>query len=380
MRSVPVAFLLYFLPVLNAAEFPTVTPVKVAGGFVRPTAIAAPRDGSGRIFITEQEGTIRILRDGVRVEQPFLNLKGRMRLPDPGCCDERGLLSTAFPPDFKASGRFYVLYTVPPDNDIRISRFKVSDDPDVADPGSEQVILTIPHFYENHFGGQLNFSPKNGKLYVSTGDGAGGGDPLKHGQNRESLYGKVFRLDAERDDFTPEIVAMGLRNPWRFNFDRLTGDLYIGDVGENSWEEVDLVPADASGVINFGWSILEGKHCLLPECGGASLEGLTDPIAEFSHDGGCSVTSGFVYRGSRFPALEGAYLYGDFCTGKIWGVRWVDGEWANRELAPEGELNPSAFGEDEAGEIYFTDYLKGDIYQVTAPVDAEPQKARPTTR
>src|SRR5262249_54636119 len=217
---------------------------------------------------------------------------------------------------------------------ITISRFRVSDDPDTADPSSESVILTIDHHqFENHNGGQIAFGP-DGFLYAGTGDGGGAGDTLENAQKRSALLGKLLRIDVESgappysvpatNPFGNEVWAYGLRNPWRFSFDRATGDLYVGDVGQDSWEEVDFQPVTSKGGENYGWNIMEGNHCFQVDC---SRDGLTPPIAEHDHDAGCSVIGGYVYRGSRFPAMQGLYFYSDFCSGRIWALRYDGSTW-----------------------------------------------------
>lgn len=366
------------LPLFLGAQDLTIQPKLAVSGFKRPTSIAFPHDGTGRMFVTEQEGLIRIAREGAILPTPFLDLTDRSKMPDPGCCDERGLLSATFPADYADRPLIYVLYTAK-DNTITLSRFHASPgDPNVGDPASEEKLFELPHPYDNHFGSALAFSPKNGMLYLSTGDGAGGGDPYQSGQDMTQNFAKILRFDISHDNYKPEIVATGLRNPWRFSFDRETGDLYIGDVGDNDWEEVDFIPADNTAVVNFGWSVLEGNHCLRKDCEGKSTEGMTPPIFEFSHAIGCSVTSGYVYRGTNTPEMVGTYLLADFCNATMWALkRDADGAWTNRIIREQDELNPSAFGEDERGELYFTDYVIGDIYQVTfAPKPADPAATR----
>lgn len=342
--------------------------VKVAGGFSQPTCINHAGDGSGRLFVVEQAGRIRIVRNGVVAAAPFLDIASRL-----SCCGERGLLSVAFPPDYADTGRFYVYYTNP-SGDIVVARYLVGVSPDAADPASETVLLTIAHRdYPNHNGGQLAFGP-DGFLYFGTGDGGSGGDPLGNGQNTRALLGKLLRIDvsgpgpyavppsnpfASASGFRPEIWAYGLRNPWRFSFDRLTGDLYIGDVGQNLYEEVDFQPAGDKGGQNYGWNIMEGFHCYSALCNQSRL---TPPVAEYDHSAGdCSVTGGFVYRGARFPLLQGTYFYGDACSGRIRGLTRSGGAWQDSVKLQSG-LSITAFGQDEAGELYLADYARGDIY------------------
>jgi glucose/arabinose dehydrogenase len=358
--SVPILVLSVASAFGEPPTFPAVSFEPVVSRLHRPTAITHAGDGGGRIFITEQEGTVRIVRDGALLPVPFLDIADRITLIDPGCCDERGLLGIAFPKAPASLRHFYLLYTDAV-NDIVVSRFSITNDPDLADRDSETVIAKFSHFYENHFGGQLAFSPVDGQLYIGLGDGAGGGDPLESGQDRASPLAKIHRVDAENGSAQLEMVAMGLRNPWRFSFDRLTGDLYIGDVGDVDYEEIDFVPAGVLGS-NFGWSIMEGRHCLrAPDC---PTEGLTLPVFEYGHEKGCSVTGGYVYRGKRYPSLSGIYLFADFCQGRVWGLLREEESWTAAEVSEPAERFISAFGEDESGEIYAVDYMAGELFRV----------------
>ncbi|HLE83002.1 MAG TPA: PQQ-dependent sugar dehydrogenase, partial [Thermoanaerobaculia bacterium] len=295
----------------------------VASGFDRPVGIVPAGDGSGRLFVVEQSGAVRVLRAGALLPAPFLDLSGQV-----SCCGERGLLGLAFHPRFPADGRLFVDYTDAA-GDTRIVEYRVSAaDPDRADPGSARPLLAVAQPFPNHNGGALAFGP-DGFLYVGLGDGGSGGDPLNHAQNPASLLGKVLRLDVDRAEAglaygippgnalfpgtpgaRPEIWALGLRNPWRFAFDRETGDLFIGDVGQNRVEEIDLLPPGSAGA-NLGWRLKEGTGCFQPAAG-CELPGLVDPILEYSHAEGCSVTGGYRYRGAAVAALAGVYLYGDF--------------------------------------------------------------------
>ncbi len=330
--------------------------IKVAGGFAQPAHIANAGDGSGRLFVVEQRGRIRIARNGAVAPEPFLDISGRV-----SCCGERGLLSVAFPPGYATSGRFYVCYT----NllgDIVVARYFRGASADSANPASETILLTIPHRqFANHNGGQLAFAP-DGALLIGAGDGGGGGDPLGNAQNSTSLLGKLLRLDVERGETIPSIRALGLRNPWRFSFDRATGDLYIADVGQNNFEEVNVQPATDSAVRNYGWNIMEGLHCYLQP--GCSQAGLTLPVAEYDHGAGdCSVTGGFVYRGACYPNLRGVYFYGDYCSGRIRMLTRAGLGWQSA-VALQSGLLISSFGEDEAGELYVADQRSGDVYLI----------------
>jgi glucose/arabinose dehydrogenase len=343
----------------------------VAQGLIKPVGVTHAGDGSGRLFIIEQGGVVRVLEDGLVSSTPFLDIRDRVGSRG----NEQGLLGLAFHPQYSQNGYFYVNYT-DQQGDTMIARFQVTaDDPDLADPGSEKRLLFVDQPFANHNGGVLAFGP-DGYLYVGLGDGGSAGDPLGNGQSLTSLLGKILRLDVNFGDpyswppdnpFSltggglPEIWAYGLRNPWRFSFDRLTGDLYIGDVGQNQWEEIDFLPAGSPGGANFGWSFLEGSRPYQ----GALPAGLSlvPPVAEYGHDLGCSVTGGVVYRGSRLPDWQGVYLYGDFCTGIVWGLkRDGQGNWQQARLfAQQGSI--SSFGEDEAGEVYLVDH-NGSVYQL----------------
>jgi glucose/arabinose dehydrogenase len=333
--------------------------------------LANAGDGSGRLFIVEKQGTIRIFRDGALLSTPFLDITDRVG----SSASEQGLLGLAFHPDYTSNGFFFVNYTNR-QGDTVVSRFSVSpNNPDRAEPDSEVNVLTIGQPARNHNGGNLAFGP-DGYLYIGMGDGGGAGDTFGNGQNRQSLLGKMLRIDVDElpylippdnpfvaaSNTRPEIWAWGLRNPWRFSFDRLTGDLYIADVGQDAYEEVNYQPAESSGGENYGWPVMEGFHCY----GGGlcSEEGLTLPVAEYDHSAGCSITGGYVYRGQQYPALSGVYLFSDYCSGTLWGMaQTADGSWEVAALGQAG-INPSSFGEDEAGELYILDLSGGALYQI----------------
>jgi glucose/arabinose dehydrogenase len=347
--------------------------VAAGSGFAQPIQVTHAGDGSGRTFVVEQAGTIRP-RDNAAAP-PFLDIRDRVLSGG-----EQGLLSVAFPPGFAQTGRFYVNYTRSPDGATVISRFLVSTGSAVADSASETVLLTVPQPFANHNGGQLAFGP-DGYLYIGIGDGGGGGDPQNNGQNKGTLLGKILRIDVETgqapyavppgnpflSDTTArgEIWALGLRNPWRFSFDRATGDIYIGDVGQALFEEIDFQRFDSPGGENYGWNVMEGTHCY--NAASCDTTGLILPVAEYAHgQGDCSVTGGMVYRGTDSPALQGTYLYGDFCSGKIWGLKRTGAVWENSLLA-DTPHQISAFGEDEAGNLFVADYGTGTVYRVTVP-------------
>jgi glucose/arabinose dehydrogenase len=340
------------LPPPDATTFPNPKGYSwemVVSGLDRPVDLQYTSDGSGRLFIIEKVGRIRILQDGSLLDFPYLDITDRVG----GGGNEQGLLGLAFHPDYEVNGLFFVNYTGN-NGDTVISRFRVTGDPNVADPTGEVVLLRVSQPFRNHNGGVLAFGP-DGYLYAGLGDGGSGGDPQGNGQRLDTLLGKILRLDVNSAEpyaipadnpFGNEIWAYGLRNPWRMSFDGQTGDLYIGDVGQNEWEEIDYVSDGTPGGINFGWNILEGMH---PYAGGQQ-DGLTPPIAEYNHSQGCSVTGGYVYRGFM-PEWNGIYLYGDYCTGTVWGLIHSDGGWQNQVLF-SGVGRVTSFGQDETGEVY----------------------------
>jgi glucose/arabinose dehydrogenase len=349
-------------PPAYAASFPNAAGynwLPILSGLYRPVDIQPANDGSGRLFILEKNGLIRVYENGQLLEAPFLDITDRVN--EGG--NEMGLLGLAFHPDYETNGYFYVNYTGA-DGNTRISRFQANGNS--ADKNSETYLLLIEQPYQNHNGGALAFGP-DGNLYAGLGDGGSAGDPQKNGQNTRSLLGKILRLDVMGGDpyavpagnpFGSEVWAYGLRNPWRISFDKLTGDLWIGDVGQNQWEEVDYLPANWGAGANFGWSVMEGNHAYDSE----PQSGMLLPAAEYSHaEGGCSVTGGYVYRGSM-PEWNGIYLYGDYCSGKIWGLILVDGLWQPQLLFETG-TTITTFGQDELGEIYFASD-NGTIYRL----------------
>ncbi|MEZ5039216.1 MAG: PQQ-dependent sugar dehydrogenase [Saprospiraceae bacterium] len=351
------------------------TLVEFARGLTKPVDIS--HAGDERLFIVEKNGYIRILQaNGALETTPFLDIDDRVR----GNESERGLLGLAFHPDYANNGYFFVNYTNN-DGDTRISRFKVSaNNPNQADPNSEKILLSVDQPFENHNGGELAFGP-DGYLYIALGDGGSGGDPNNAGQTRTNLLGKMLRIDVNNgnpyaipadnpfanDDFTlDEVWALGLRNPWRFSFDRLTGDLWIGDVGQGNWEEINFQLANSSGGENYGWRCYEGNAPFNTSgCPGAN--NLVFPIHDYSSNFtiGCSVTGGFVYRGSAFPDLYGHYVYTDYCSGRIWSIV-PDGEggWTNTEWLDGSNSQYSSFGEDQNGELYLAAIGGGQIFRV----------------
>ena len=365
-----------------AAVVPTVQLVPLASGLTGITAIT--NAGDGRLFVTLQGGQI-VIWDGTQIlPTPFLDVSTKII-----CCGEQGLLSTAFHPSYATNGFFFVNYTDETGQTV-VARYQVSSDPNVADPFSGVVLLTIAQPFANHNGGQLQFGP-DGDLYIGMGDGGSANDPLCNAQTNDTLLGKMLRIDVDQNvDHSPyygipidnpyvsttgplEAWAYGLRNPWRFSFDRLTGDLFIGDVGQGAREEIDYQPVTSGGGQNYGWKIMEGTLC-----GGGGNAGCTSPVAvcgdpsytlpvlEYDHDDGrCSITGGYVYRGSLIPDLVGLYLYGDFCSGQIWAASLQSGTWSSTLL----EINLpdlTTFGEDSIGELY-AGTSDGALYLIAPP-------------
>lgn len=357
----------------------TIALKQVVGGLPSPIGISvAP--GDARLFVIGQSGQIVIVSGGKNVGT-FLDISGRM-----SCCGERGLLGLAFHPRYAANGRFFVRYTDPA-GDLRISEFHVSADPNKADPASEKILLTIPHpSYANHNGGRIVFGP-DGYLYIGTGDGGSGGDPNNHGQSLATLLGKMLRIDVDstsngkpygippanpfvgQSGKLGEIFADGLRNPYSFSFDRSTGDLWIGDVGQDQWEEVDRAPASSGGGngLDFGWSVMEGNHCYKPSSG-CDASGLTMPLAEYGHGAndsiGCAIIGGYVYRGTAQPRLAGRYFFGDECSGRIWDLDAAGPSPQTPQLLMSSGLNIDGWGEAVDGELYLV-AANGGLYQLT---------------
>jgi glucose/arabinose dehydrogenase len=345
---------------------------KIVSGLDEPVFLTHSGDDSGRLFIVEQIGRIRILQNETLLPDSFLDIVPLVNSRG----NEQGLLGLAFSPNYATDGQFYINYT-DLNGDTVIARYKVSDDPNRADSNSAEVLMQVDQPYPNHNGGMLAFGP-DGYLYIGLGDGGSQGDPSDNGQRLGTRLGKMLRIDVSQGDpyaippdnpfinragARPEIWANGLRNPWRYSFDRATGDLYIGDVGQNAWEEIDFQPADSRGGENYGWNFLEGSH----PYEGTPPEGLVPPIAEYSHlEGGCSVTGGYVYRGPSLPQLNGIYLFADYCSGIIWALfRNASGEWEKVELM-NALFTISSFGEDQAGELYLLDHRGGAVYQLVA--------------
>jgi len=347
--------LLFFASTLAAQQ---IALQRVTGGLASPVAIT--HAGDKRLFITQQTGKI-VIWDGTQIlPQPFLDVTSLI-----SCCGERGLLGLAFHPLYRQNGLFFIYYT-DLSGDINIARYSVSSDPDRADPNSARILLTINHRqFSNHNGGQLQFGP-DGFLYAGTGDGGGGGDPLGNGQNPRSLLAKLLRIDVDAANPSAQIWAMGLRNPWRFSFDRATGDLWIADVGQDRYEEIDFQPAGDAAGKNYGWNAMEGFHCYQSNCAPSLY---TAPIVEYDHsNGACAVVGGYRYRGTQSTRMQGLYLYGDYCIGNIWAIEQHGASWTTRELLAV-KMSISTFGEDVDGELYVMDYDHGVMYRI---VDQSP--------
>ena len=344
--------------------------------FQRLTDFAQPDDGLDRIFVTEQAGRIRVFPNAQLAGQAgtFLDIADRVSEDN----NEEGLLGLAFDPDYGSNGYFYVYYSASGPRRSVVARYSSSpDDPTVADRDSELIVMEIPQPFGNHNGGQIAFGP-DGYLYIGLGDGGSGGDPRGNGQNAGTLLGAVLRVDvsgvlAEEGYRVPpdnpfvgvagareEIWAYGLRNPWRFSFDRESGLLWVGDVGQNRWEEIDVVRKG----LNYGWNTMEGAHCFSPSSN-CDMAGLELPVVEYGRSEGCSVTGGYVYRGTAIPVLQGAYVYGDFCSGMIWGLRYDGESVTEQRLLVESNLNITSFGQDLAGNLYILSRDEG-IYSLAS--------------
>jgi glucose/arabinose dehydrogenase len=369
-------------PAANPTAEPAFDPARVRltlrrtlGGLDQPTAVTGSGDGSGRLFVLEQPGRIRIIRDGRLLDRPFLDIRSLV-----SCCAERGLLGLAFPPDFDpAGGMFYIDYTDVNGDTVVAAVTLAGGDEDLADRSSLRPILHVDQPFPNHNGGGLAFGP-DGDLYIGMGDGGSGGDPQGNGQRLDTLLGKLLRIDTAAgqpygiptdNPFTtdsgrrPEIWAYGLRNPWRFSFDRESGDLWIGDVGQNRFEEIDRLPVGALPGANLGWNIMEGRHCF--NGGSCSQANLVLPIAEYDHSAGdCAVIGGYVYRGAAYPALVGGYVFGDECSGTIRGLVAAGPDEQTATVLLQSDRVISSFGESDDGELYLTDLSSGELYQVTA--------------
>ena len=393
--------ILLIIPFILFAEEKNLSSVLIADGYKKPVFITSYPNNAKLLYIVEQAGLIKIINDGKKLSRPFFDINKRVVNPNrPG--DERGLLGFAFHPNHTNNGKFYINYMDNDGNTI-ISEFSTNSKLR-ADHKSERIILKLKQPYGNHNGGDIQFGP-DGYLYISIGDGGKAGDPLNAGQDLSSLFGKIIRIDIEQKpygipksnpffgqkDKREEIWAWGLRNVWRFSFDKQTGDKYLADVGQNKWEEVNFEPASSKGGLNYGWRIMEANHCYDPK-ENCPTEGLIKPIIEYPNDAnhpafafriieelsfsetdveGCSVTGGYVYRGQKIKSMQGQYIFGDYCSGNIWTLKVVNGKAINFKNRTEeiniggGEFTTyiSSFGQDSDGEIYIIDY-NGGIYKL----------------
>jgi glucose/arabinose dehydrogenase len=357
-----------------ASGTPALTLRRVVGGLSSPVDVQAAPGDARRLFVVEQAGRIRVVRDGALMGTPFLDIAGHI-----SSGGERGLLGLAFHPSYATNGRLFVNYTDPSGN-THLAEFRVTSDPDRADPATERTLLTVDQPFANHNGGGLRFG-RDGMLYAGLGDGGSGGDPFGNGQNLGTLLGKLLRIDVDRgtpyavpadnpfvgrSGARPEIWAFGLRNPWRFSFDAETGDLVIGDVGQGEREEIDVGLASRRGGENYGWNVMEGTRCYAPSSG-CNMSGLTLPVLEYGHGEGCSVTGGIVYRGCRLPGYRGTYFYSDYCTAFVRSFRLENGRAVDaRDWTSSLGVRltgVSAFGTDNDGELYVLDY-NGTLYQL----------------
>ncbi len=353
----------------------------VASGLKDPVFITAP-PGDHRMFILEQPGRIRILRAGALVERPFLAIEDLVE----DLAIEQGLLGLAFHPDFAGNGRFFVYYSKDGGASQVVAEYRVAaDDPDVADAGSARVLLDIADPFGSHNAGMIAFGPRDGYLYIATGDGGGRNDEFGNGQNLTSLWGKILRIDVDGgepyaippgnpyadsangpDDPRPETWAWGLRNPWRFSFDRDTGDMFIGDVGQKAYEEINVLRAGDPGGTNFGWSTMEGIICFFT--GGCDMNGLTGPVVAYPHSGTCAVIGGYVYRGECIPDVTGWYFYSDHCSNQIFTLRYPDAvepvDWTPH-VAGQAQLDRvSSYGESPSGELYIVSRGNGTVFKL----------------
>jgi glucose/arabinose dehydrogenase len=333
---------------------------RIPGSYSQPLYVTAAPGDTSRLFIVEKTGTIRIVKDGAVLQEPFLDISALVSRGS-----EQGLLSMAFHPRYASNGRFYVNYTNT-SGDTRVVRYRVSGaDPDRATPSSARVLLRVDQPYSHHNGGQLPFGP-DGRLWVGMGDGGSSGDPQRRAQDSRSRLGKMLRVNVGTSPARVSVYAKGLRNPWRFSFDRATGALWIGDVGQNAWEEIDYLRPGRRAGANFGWNAYEGTHVYNAAVAARlSRSSLTWPVSQYSHSVGYSVTGGYVYRGTAVPSLRGFYVFADF-SGRVWAKR---GPGGNRYTLPGADRQIgqiASFGEDASGELYVAS-LAGSVYRIVAP-------------
>jgi glucose/arabinose dehydrogenase len=327
--------------------------VTVARGLAEPVEVTAPQSEPGKVYVVEQRGTVRVVDRGKLRAGFFLDIRDLTK-----SSGEQGFLGLAFDPNYRTNRFVYVDYT-DLDGNTHVVRYRTNGTR--ALPATARELFFLQQPYSNHNGGDLAFGP-DGFLYVGTGDGGSGGDPENRAQNMESLFGKMLRFDVRRPGSDPTIVALGLRNPWRYSFDRLTGDLYIGDVGQGDWEEIDYTPRSSSGLLNYEWDVFEGTHSFENKAPGPGR--LVAPIYEYSHSRGCTVVGGYVYRGSARPAERGRYVFGDYCGGTVWSMRVSGGKATAVRVQSFKIPSLTSFGEDAAGELYATSH-EGVLYRIS---------------
>ena len=325
----------------------------VVTGLNSPVYVASVPGQPSKLYVVEQSGTIKVLVSGKLRAAPFLDVRKKISFGS-----ERGLFSVAFHPNYRSNHKFYVDYT-DTNGDTRVIEYK-SDGNIALRPLRQLLFVKQP--YANHNGGQLQFGP-DGWLYVGMGDGGSGGDPQNRAQSLTQRLGKLLRINVDSKKPIVQIAGFGLRNPWRFSFDKPTGDLFIGDVGQNAWEEVDYTPKSSPGMENYGWNVYEGLHTYSSNALNRAGH-LVTPVTEYGHDQGCSITGGYVYRGSKIAALKGRYVYGDYCAGKIWSLTIQGGKAVDVRAETINVPNLSSFGVDTRGELYATS-LNGTVYAVT---------------
>ncbi len=365
-------------PVVGAPTDARIRLALSASGLSKPVFLVSARDGTGRLFIVEQTGRVRIYVNGAVLSTSFLSIGSQVSKGS-----EQGLLGLAFHPGYRTNRKLYVNFT-DLNGDTVIREYRASStNPNVVATSTARTILKVGQPYDNHNGGMLAFGP-DGYLYIGLGDGGSGGDPGNRAQNKDSLLGKILRIDINGTTSTTnyrnpssnpyvgvagrnEIWQIGMRNPWRFSFDRANGNLWIGDVGQGSWEEIDRAVRTSSGAgkgVNWGWRVLEGFHCYNPSTG-CSTSGKTMPVLEYDHGGGrCSVTGGYVYRGKLVPALVGGYVFADYCSGEIWVINATAASPAAKTLLLDTNFTISSFGENASGELYVLDHDGGKLYAI----------------
>jgi glucose/arabinose dehydrogenase len=344
--------LLVGLTATTAQSAAKVRLVSVSGPWENPMLVAPVPGQPKRLVVVDKVGLVYVLESGKVRPKPFLDVRSLVTAGG-----EQGLLGLAFHPQYARNKLFYVAYTSKDGQNV-VARFRTNGT--AAIPSSRTTLLAVKDPYGNHNGGNLAFGP-DGKLYTSIGDGGSAGDPQNRAQNMSSLFGKLLRLDVSKAKPRWEIAALGLRNPWRFSFDRRTGDLWIGDVGQGSVEEIDFVPRGTTGLLNFGWDVWEGTHPYEQKAIGPGT--LVKPIFEYTHDDGCSVTGGYVYRGKAVASAVGRYFFGDYCNGRVWSLVVRDGKATDVQTEPFEVAALSSFGEDAAGELYLAS-LNGPVYRL----------------